>query len=261
MAGRNWDVFLTGHARTIYYLTGVLLAPDGPAALLIRRDGRTVLIAPVTEAPAVDECVPVEVYSLSRVIADAHSDAARLFADRSAGDIGRNWVVELSHTPGSYVNHLRAADLSDAGPVLRSLRKRKEEDEIAEIRRSLAVSKIAYDAARAAIRPGITEIDVHNAMLDAATRSTGHTFTFAGDFACGLRCVRGGGPPTTNRLESGDLYILDLFPACAFYFGDTCRTFSVGEPSQMQQNAWEMVSSTLAMAERMLRPGFGPRVI
>ena len=59
-------------------------------------------------------------------------------------------------------------------------------------------------------------------MLEAATQSVGHTFTLAGDFACGLRCVRGGGPPTTNVVEPGDLYILDLFPACAFYFGDTC---------------------------------------
>jgi Xaa-Pro aminopeptidase len=259
MGSRNWDVFLTGHARTIYYLTGALLALDSPAALVLRRDGGTVLISSAVEAPAADECVPVETYSISRVIADAHLDAARLLADRIAGDVSRTWVVELSHTPVSYIDTLRTTSLIDAGPALRYLRKRKEEDEIAEIRRSLALSKVAYDAARATIQSGISEIDVYNAMLDAATQSAGHIFTFAGDFACGLRCVRGGGPPTKNRIESGDLYILDLFPACAFYFGDTCRTFSVGEPSRMQQKAWELVASTLGMAEQMLRPGLPAR--
>ena len=139
--------------------------------------------------------------------------------------------------------------------MLRYLRKSKDEDEIAEIRRSLKLSAIAYDAARNAIRPGDTEIDVYSAMLDAATKSVGHTFTLAGDFACGMRCVRGGGRPTGNVVQAGDLYILDLFPACAFYFGDTCRTFAVGEPTPEQRRAWKLVAETLAMAERCFVQG------
>jgi Xaa-Pro dipeptidase len=259
MEEQNWDIFLTGHARTIYYLTGALLAPESPAALLIRRDAGSVFITPAVEALAVDECVPVETYSISRTIADAHADAAKLLKDRTARDVNRRWAVELSHTPSNYVAHLQPASLIDAGATLRSLRKRKEEDEIAEIRRSLEISRVAYETARNTIRPGVSEIEVHSAMLAAATRHAGHTFTFAGDFGCGLRCVRGGGPPTPNIAQSGDLYILDLFPACAFYFGDTCRTFSVGDPSRQQIKAWEVVAGTLEMAETLLRPGVAAR--
>jgi Xaa-Pro dipeptidase len=258
MQPQRWDAFLTGHARTIYYLTGTLLAPESPAALVVWRDGRTVLISPAAEAPAVDECVQVETYSIARTVADAHADAARLLEDRIGID-KEKWGVELSYTPAAFLTCLRSASLSDAGPVLRSLRKHKQDDEIAEIRRSLRLSAVAYDAAKSAIRPGATEIDVHDAMLAAVTRSAGTTLTFAGDFACGLRCVRGGGPPTPNQIQAGDLYILDLFPACAFYFGDTCRTFAASEPSPEQHKAWELVASTLAMAEQMLRPGLAGR--
>ncbi|HYZ83264.1 MAG TPA: M24 family metallopeptidase [Bryobacteraceae bacterium] len=250
MQVRRWDLFLTGHARTIYYLTGTLVAPESPAALVIRRDGGTVLLSPATEAPAADECVTVETYSISRLISDPHSDMARLLTDRIDSNGGRTCAVELSHTPACYVQHLASAYLLDAGPALRSLRKSKNEDEIAEIRRSLALSAVAYDAARSAIRPGLTEIDIYNAMFEAATKHATETFTFAGDFACGLRCVQGGGPPTGNKIQSGDLYILDLFPSCAFYYGDTCRTFVVGEPSPAQQKAWESVAGAFGMAEK-----------
>jgi Xaa-Pro aminopeptidase len=259
METHRFDTFLTSHARTIYYLTGVLLAPESSSALVIERDGKSALISPASEAPAVDECVPVETYSISRVIADAHSDTARLLKDRIGKLKNASWAVEFSYTPAAISNCMPPVSATDAGPMLRSLRKSKDEDEIAEIRRSLKLSAIAYDAARSAVRSGVKEIDVYSAMLDAATKSAGHTFTLAGDFACGLRGVRGGGPPTTNVLQSGDLYILDLFPACAFYFGDTCRTFAVDEPSTEQSRAWELVAGTLAIAEKMLRPGLAAR--
>src|SRR5437870_11525907 len=39
---------------------------------------------------------------------------------------------------------------------------------------------------------------------------------------------------TRREIRQGDLYILDIFPAPALYFGDTCRTFSVGEATDLQ---------------------------
>src|SRR5436190_6956012 len=120
MRSRNWDAFLTGHARTIYYLTGALLPIESPAALVIRRDGHSLLVSPSTPALVVDESVSVETYSPSRVIADPFLDASRLLADRINGDRQRNWAVESSYTPGVFSSPLRSASVSDAGPLLRS---------------------------------------------------------------------------------------------------------------------------------------------
>jgi Xaa-Pro aminopeptidase len=256
MRAHDWDAFLTGHVRTVYYFTGALLDHGSPAALIIERDGATRLISPVQEATAADECLPIETYSISRVVSDPYLEVAAVLRGVRAGT---SWAIEMSYTPGSFVAALRAGSVHDAGPLLRPLRRRKEEDEIAEIRRSLSFSAVAYEAARTAIRPRLTEIDVYSAMLEAATRHAGHTLRLWGDFACGLRCVRGGGPPTPNVVNEGDLYILDLFPECAYYFGDTCRAFVVGEPSRQQQDAWQVVADTLAIAEQMVRPGLPAR--
>jgi Xaa-Pro aminopeptidase len=56
-------------------------------------------------------------------------------------------------------------------------------------------------------------------------------------------------------LAEGDLYILDLFPEPALYFGDTCRTFAVGEPREEQRRAYELVRQALSFAESAVRPG------
>jgi Xaa-Pro aminopeptidase len=149
----------------------------------------------------------------------------------------------------------------DATDLLLRLRKRKEEDEIDEIRTSLRCAAAGYRAAREAIRPGATEIDVYNAIQSAATTELGTSLSFPGDFAAGERCVRGGGPPTARKLEPGDLYILDLFPAPALYFGDVCRTFAVGEPSPGQVRAWEWVKEAMKVGERAARPGASGREV
>ncbi len=145
--------------------------------------------------------------------------------------------------------------LEDAGPMVLRLRKRKEEDEIAEIRTSLGLIAAAYDAARESIAEGRTELDVYNEMQAAVVRKAGTFVQLTGDFAVGTRAIRGGGPPTSRVIGRRDLYILDLFPAPALYFGDTCRTFAVSEPTDLQLRAWEAVCEAIRIGERAVRPG------
>jgi Xaa-Pro aminopeptidase len=197
----------------------------------------------------------VEVYSIRRSIDAPMRDAVRLFADALGSKHVRRVAVERASTPGLVEQLFRGADIEDATMSMLWLRKRKEPDEIDEIRHSLALCKVAYDAAREAIAPGRTEIDVYNAMYSAATQAAGTAVPFPGDFACGERCIRGGGPPTGRRIETGDLYILDIFPAPAYYAGDTCRTFAVGEPTDLQKRAWERVCAAVHLAESLVRPG------
>jgi Xaa-Pro aminopeptidase len=57
----------------------------------------------------------------------------------------------------------------------------------------------------------------------------------------------------------GDLYVLDLFPAPALYFGDTCRTFCANEPTEAQLRAWQIVCEAKRIAESAIRPGVPAR--
>jgi len=266
MEKEQWDLFMTSDYRTVYYFTGLLGSKDFPTLFLQGSDGKTCLIAS-TKGPGVcDEQVLLETYSVERSIDRPAHDAARLLKEllKSFQPVKR-CAVERGTTAGLYeqivTDGFPGIELLDASRVLLALRKRKEEDEIAGVKESLKYCAVGYQAARDIIAPGLTEIDVYNAMQAAITRAVGTTITFAGDFACGERGIKEGGPPTSRKIQNGDLYILDIFPAVDLYFADTCRTFAVGEPTDLQQQAWQLVMDGVRLAESLVKPGVSARSV
>ena len=198
----------------------------------------------------------MDVYSPDRAITLPHHDAAVLVRDLVGSNPSLRVGLDSTSAVSTAVAALRG---EDASSTVLKLRRRKHEDEIGEIRASLRLCEVAYDAAREAIRPNVTELDVYLAMSNAIARAAGQPVTFLGDFACGERSVRGGGPPTTRLIQPGDLFPLDLFPAPALYFGDTCRTFCVGEPTPVQQRSWQLVAEALQLGESLVKPGVAAR--
>lgn len=266
MQSNRWDLFLTANYRTVYYLTGSLSPPETPAIFLLSHNGASVLVTSEKGEAAAGDVIPLETYSIARSITHPAHDAARLLQDYLKGKA--NWRVKSGATERGSVSELLHdavtgalpdASWADATDTILSLRKRKETDEIEEIRTSLRYCSVAFRAARETIAPGRTELDVYNAMFAAIAHEAGTIVPFPGDFACGKRGIRGGGWPTLREIQPGDLYILDIFPAPALYFGDTCRTFSAGRPTDIQFRAWEIVLQALRLAESMVKPGVRAR--
>ena len=255
MEQKEWDLFLTADARTVYYFSGVFAPEDAPAAFLLWSDGTSALLTTVEADAAADRTARVQVYSIERSIDFPLHDALEPLRGLLAGRSFARCGVERTRVPGLWEDVLSGAEVQDATSLVLRLRKRKEPDEIEEIRESLRCCAAAYTAARETIAPGLTEIDVYHAMNAAVTRTVGTAVPFPGDFACGLRSVHGGGPPTPRVIEAGDLYVLDLFPSPHYYFGDTCRTFCVGAPTDAQLRAWEIVRAALRVGEAAVKPG------
>ncbi|HTM51207.1 MAG TPA: Xaa-Pro peptidase family protein [Bryobacteraceae bacterium] len=252
MAGRRLDLFVSGNFRTVYYFTGRLAQPDAPCAFLAWADGETALVAPAAERGLAGIKREVAVYAPERAVSLPHGDAAVMVKDLLAGRPAGRVGLDRTSVESTAVRDIAGEEAS--GLVLQ-LRRRKEADEVDEIRTSLRLCAVAYDAARQAIHPGETELGVYLAMHAAIAQAYGEAVPFPGDFACGLRSVRGGGPATDRVLAAGDLFPLDLFPAPALYFGDTCRTFCAGEPTAGQHASWKLVCDALALGERLVRPG------
>lgn len=251
MEARRWDLFVTGSFRTAYYFSGVLKSQDSPVVFLMRSDGR-------------HEVLEAETYSLERTIDNPVGDLARHLDQylHTNLDSVRAAAVERTATVSLIESVVQAAapkPIEDASKAILRLRKCKQPDEVGEIRHSLTLCAKAYQAARGAIAPGVTELDVYHTILAAITKQTGSTVDLRGDFASGERAIRGGGPPTARVLQVHDLFPLDLFPASALYFGDTCRTFAAGGAIDEQLRAHEVVRKALTMAESMVKPGVRTR--
>ncbi len=253
MERRGWDLFLTGNPRTVYSLTAAMVPIEQPALFLLRGDGSSLLVSPPDEGGFATERRKVAVYSPVHSIEQPMQDAAKLLEDAVRGE---RLGVDLGYTPAAALHTISSGlAVEDATDEILALRRKKDEDEVQEIRRSLHLNAIAYDAAKRALEPGMTEIDLHVAMSLAVAEELGTVVPLAGDFSCGLRSIKESGPPVSRKIEPGELCVLDLFIAPAYYYGDTCRTFCAGVPDTRQLEAWEMVQEVLRTAEKAVRPG------
>ena len=102
---------------------------------------------------------------------------------------------------------------------------------------------------------GMTEIELFADMRKGMESSAGGRLPLLADLVSGPWTAEIGGPPTSRRLENGDLIISDLVPRHRGYWGDTCNTCVVGEPTSEQRKLFEGIAAALAEGIERVRPG------
>ncbi|MCC7451014.1 MAG: aminopeptidase P family protein [Anaerolineae bacterium] len=144
----------------------------------------------------------------------------------------------------------------DIAGILWAMRRSKYPDELALIREAVRVIGAGHRAARETIRPGLTELDMYNAVQAAMVREAGGAVLLMGDFASGDRANASGGVATPRVLQPGELMIFDLFPVVNGYRADYTATLSVdGQLSDKQRALETALHEAMAVGESMLKPG------
>ncbi len=173
--------------------------------------------------------------------------------------------VELACVPSGVVEGLRSSrsglEIVDISPLIRPLRRSKDPDEIETLRRSMRAGEAAQAAALAEIHPGMSELDAFLIVQRAASLALGEQAIIYGDFASGPRCeLEKGGPPTSRKIEPGDLLLLDFSVVVSGYRGDFTNTFAVGGgPTTRQRELFDACLGALSAGESRLKPGAAGR--
>lgn len=249
------DAAIVTQIEHVQWLTGARFPWVMQPAAVLQADGRVTLVAPkkpVLEAAA-DEVLSYEAQWHSTLRNDQRQASSEVLLRAWAGKPQLKRIgVEFS----TYTRHLDplGGELVDIEPTIYRLRRRKDADELARLKKAIAGTIKMYQAARDMIEPGVTEIDVFNKLQSVAVESFGEMLTGTGnDYQCG---ARGGAPRNGRKAEAGELYILDLGPAFRGYFADNCRTFAVNrKPTDQQQTAWTYIMKVFAHLEKTVKPG------
>ena len=255
MQKQELDLVVVTQIEHVQYLCGPRFGPVFSPAAAIRADGHVTLCAPkkpVVEAAA-DEVVTYDAQLHSTLRNDQRQASSEVLLKALGGRVNSKRIgVEFS----SFGLHLApiTGERIDIEPTLYRFRRRKDPDEITRLKIAIAGTGKMYEAARAMIKPGVTEIEVFNELQGVAVASYGEMLTGTGnDYQCGAR----GGPPRNNRpAASGELYILDLGPAYRGYFADNSRAIAVnGKPTDEQQTAWSHIMKVFEHVEKVVKPG------
>lgn len=173
---------------------------------------------------------------------------------KEEGVAGEKVAVDRVDLPMINAAAQRGIELIDGAMTVQKAMAIKTSDELHILKQACSIADAAFAQLQDAIRPGITETELYGiASYEVLSRgwedtpgmvvaSGGHTYPY-------LRDV------TDKRVRYGDLVIIDLYGHYLGYWGDLCRTFVCGKPTQSQKDLHARCLEMLNQAMDAVRPG------
>lgn len=262
MERNRLDVLYLSDQRDILYATGLLLnLPDPPGTFpglfALHADGSTWLAGHTMDGDAaVDQRYAYEPALASTMHPDPMRRLGDVVAAVVAGGPAPKRVGYQAESLGWWVQDIiaRVQRPDSWVPIdgqLAAIQAIKDADELALMRQAIACSAAAYEAARAIIAPGISELEVREAGHRAAVLAAGEIIVHNGDYRSGVP----GGFARNRPIEAGELYIIDAWSCYRGYWSDLSRAFAVSDPTPLQQEVHDHVASVLIGVEAEIRPG------
>lgn len=250
LASRELSGLVVSHPANLRYLSGFtgssgLLVLTGSGALLLT-DGRY-------EEQAADEAVEgVEVAVARNGLLDALGEVP--LPGEAASRLGFEAEHVSVRSRERMGEELQATWIATSG-VVEGLRARKDEGELARIRRAAGLTSAALERVLAAVEEGMTERDLA-AEVDYRLRRVGSgPPAFESIVAAGERSALPHARPSDRPLREGDLLLLDFGATCEGYCADLTRVAVLGRAADWQRRLHEAVDGARRAAVEAVRDG------
>jgi Xaa-Pro aminopeptidase len=243
------DAFLVSSLHNVRYLSGFT---GSNALLLIGRGAATLYTDPRYDIQAAQECsCRTKVVKGSLYTAALDEIRRRRFRrigfERNNIGYGAYAMLEDGIPAG--------AKLIAIGGFIERLRMVKSAEEIDLIRRSVDVNSRAYDRAMARIKPSISESDLAAELEYQMRRNGAEKPAFETIVAGGPRSALPHAQPSSARLETGRLLLIDMGAVLGGYSSDMTRMAHLGKPAPKTRRLYNAVLEAQLAALNTVRPG------
>ena len=256
MQTRRLDAAVIGWRWHVTYFTTHIPFWQHEAALVLFADGRSLLIA--AKDSAIRFATDDVLFYDANWLGTQREKQAGLVADQVVAQLRQRGArivgIDSSSVSAAVAQRVDGTCAAIDDELLR-MRRRKDGDELALIRKAISCCGAMYGHARRLIEPGVPELRVFGELHAVAVDIAGEALSahLGNDFASG---AMGGPARKAHAAEAGQIYILDLGPAYRGYFSDASRCFCVDrKPTDAQLRAWEALLGVFPIIERIARPG------
>ena len=235
---KGFDGFAVFNWANLLYLAGVPCA----VALVIPRDGESTIYSygvNYEQTKAEGKCFRVEMVkrdeNLMAKIAENAKDCKIKKLAVDALSIG-DWRALAKETIGE-------TTLKVTGNLIWELRKVKDAEEIALMRKAGELTSEGMKAAYEVLAPGMKEYEVA-AEIEYAMRKRGsYGMAFETIVASGVCSAFPHSGCSDKKIREGDLVVVDVGATYKFYRSDMTRTLVAGKPSEKQKRLYEIVKA------------------
>ncbi len=250
---RQLDAILISHPSNRRYITG-FTGSSGFALVTLQE---AILLTDFRYIKQAEEQSPhFKIVRHSRQVFDTLRETCR--------ELGLSSLAfEKDHLTYGQVEKLREAlDGLSTVPVsglIESLRMVKDEQELAILRKAVAIVDEVFNRIIQEIRPGLQEREIAIRMETMMRELGASGSAFDIIVASGPRSALPHGVASERVLEKGDLITLDFGAVYQGYCSDLTRTVMLGEPSPKQREIYEIVKEAQQAAVDGIRPGITGR--
>ena len=246
------------------YLTGLDLHGGMRIMLAVfPATGEPAFVLPALEEPRARAVVPFPMRYYSWTDAEGPARALAACA-RDLGLAGGRLGVEHVAMRVFELRGIEAAatgaQIADATDLFAALRMTKGPDELAAMRKAVAIVEDALRAAIAQVRVGMTELALAE-LWEQGMRQAGSAPSFGSIIASGPNAANPHHSNTARAFEAGDLVIMDGGALVDGYASDITRTIAIGEPAPELRQIYDLVLAANGAGRAAVRPGATPETI
>lgn len=254
---RNLDALYIGPSADLEYIGGFSSLPDERMrGLMVARNGSCFALTPLLyREEMMNAFGDVPFYSLW----DDHEGFAEAFkrgceklgtaGGRIAFNDGVRAVDMLAVTEAAGIRPVNGQD------VLAGMRSRKDDGELARLRRASEIIDAVIEKLYKFIKPGMKERDVMRVVPEFIEELGGECESFSPIVASGPNASMPHYSGGDRVITEHEPVIVDIGCRYESYCSDTTRTFFIGAPTQEMCDIYEIVRCAQAAGEAAVQPG------
>jgi len=145
--------------------------------------------------------------------------------------------------------------VTDGSDILREVRWIKSPQEIAYLEHAARITDIGLKAARNAIQPGVTELDVYGEIIHAMSKAGGENPAITLPVLSGAKANTGHSLSSRKVIMAGEQVNVDVCGVYWRYHANAARSFYVGEPPKDVIDYHNKSSGVFDVIADLIRPG------
>jgi len=258
------DALVLNPSPTLIYLTGLHFhLMERPVVGFFTADGKAAIVLPKLEMQKL-EGSGISAFPYGESLSEwkqAFRDAAEfLHLD------GKRIGVETLRLRLLEFRYLEAAAphavFPDAGEIIAGLRIRKDETEIAAMRRAVEVAQNALLATLPLVKIGVSEKDIAAELtIQLLRHGSDGDFPFAPIVSGGPNAANPHATPSERKLREGDLLVIDWGARVDGYISDITRTFGIGNVDETARRIHEITRQANEAGRAAAKAGLPVRVV
>jgi Xaa-Pro dipeptidase len=259
LANQKLDALLILNPSNIYYTSGFFHVPtERPIGVFVPQSGSPIIFIPKLEEDAVQKCWIKDVRVYFEYPGKTHPV---VWMCQQLG-VERLGIDNVSHN--TFLIAQQEVKEIIPSNIVGEMRLTKDPEEIELLEAAGKFADYAVETARAAAKPGVSEIDILKASQEAVLARMEKEldeiiYTWGGVTGgliySGPRSAFPHGMPSINKVQAGDVLILSMGSGVGGYRCESERTFIVGKPTARQRELFEVMAEAQRVGNEALHPG------